>query len=102
MKKKRHRISIKDIREFTDEEVLENKRKLDLLFGLGIMLGYDDVGVNDEKTFLSVSTLYKSLYDYEVDKSEASIMITEKKPIPEELYDKLLKTKEELEKAGLI
>ena len=29
-------------------------------------------------------------------------MITEKKPIPEELYDKLLKTKEELEKAGLI
>lgn len=102
MKKKRHRISIKDLRELTDEEVLENKRKLDLLFGLGIMLGYDDVGVNNEKTFLSVSTLYKSLYDYEVDKSEASLMITEKKPITQALYDKLLITKQELEQAGLI
>lgn len=67
-----------------------------------MLLGYDDVGVNDEKAFLKVSTLYKSLYEYEIDQSEASILITEKKTIPEELYNKLLQTKQELEQAGLI
>ena len=69
---------------------------------LGLLLGYDDVGVNYKKAFLKVSTLYKSLYEYEIDQSKASILIAEKKPIPEELYNKLLRTKQELEQAGLI
>lgn len=39
---------------------------------------------------------YKTLGEYEADRLEARMLILEDKPIPQDLYDRLLYTKQEL------
>ena len=107
MTKQKHRISLSDIKVRTDAEILEDTRKYELRKKLGLLLDYDDSYrireyKKKEEAFLKISSEYTSLNDYENDKSEASIMITFNKEIPQDLYNRLLITKQELEQAGLL
>lgn len=102
--RKKEKYSIYNLaKEVSSEELAIERRQNELRRELGINYNWDD-RVYDEyvKLFLKVSTHYKSINDYELDKVKASILITENKPIPADLYNRLLKTKEELEKANIL
>lgn len=104
---KREKITLKNIvRKISKEEMEQEKNRMNMLEILGIPTYFDSSSNNDiknkEKLFLSTSTLYKSLWEYNIDKSKASILINDNKPIPDDLYKKLVQTKKELEDAGIL
>lgn len=101
-KKVKH--SIYDLAKgISPEEIAVDRRQNELRMKLGLNYNWEDRNYNKYvKEFLKISTHYKSINDYELDKAKASILITENKPIPADLYNRLLQTKEELEKANIL
>lgn len=99
MSRYKHTKSIKNLRKLSIESILENRKNYILREELGLLMNYDKSSDYDtlNNNFITISTLYKSLNEYEMDKLKASILISEGKEIPKELYNKLAKTKIELE-----
>lgn len=78
-----------------DRETFEQNRKTyRLKKDLGLLVNYCDNRSNTSSRF---SKYYETEMQYEKDKALANIFICEDKEIPEELYNKLLYTKKELE-----
>lgn len=96
------KYSVKNIQHISNTEMQLNMTQYELRRKLGLISGFDHNVSIDEKTFLKVSTLYKSLYEYEDDKLKAYSLISLNKDIPSELYKKLLQTKLELEQTGIL
>lgn len=106
MTKQKHRISLANIGVRTDAEIVQSQIKYELREQLGLIFDFDGVYSKKEYArleleFLRISSQYKNLDAYELDRHTVSSLITENKPIPQELYNKLLITKQELDKAGL-
>ena len=84
---------------FTDEEIQTEKLKAKLRAKLGIKTIYDDTQC---KQYSYIPSMYSSIEEYERDKDKADYLITIDKPIPNELYDKLVQARLELESKGLL
>ena len=97
------RRSVYNVNFISEDELMQQSRRRELRNMLGILDSMDSQkSKNIETKFLEVVTLYKSIDAYNIDRSKAIILINNNKRIPSELYNKLLQTKIELEKAGLL
>lgn len=97
------RRSVYNVNFISEDELMQQRRRRELRNMLGILDIMDSQkNKNIETKFLEVVTLYKSIDAYNIDRSKAIILINNNKRIPSELYNKLLQTKIELEKAGLL
>lgn len=99
---KRLKKSIYDNKRLINTEEMDKyKREYILRSELGLVYNYDSIAEINNDKFKSISSVYKSLTEYEHDKIIASKLIENNENIPNELYTRLLKTKKELEKAGI-
>jgi hypothetical protein len=105
MKRKR-----RDIRQFAFIVDPERDKEIDRLNNLldryGFVSYYDstyesEYSEEDKQLFLSVVSSYKSLEEYKKDLSIAYSMIDMHTEIPLDLDTRLVKTKEELDRAGI-
>ena len=113
MKKKHSLLDL--VTPNTPEEVEKQSREWELMHKLGIPIYFDShrsINKNKEYTdpyfeitdsqFRKINTQYTCFADYDRDKNTASILIYDDKPIPQDLYNKLVQTRIELEQAGLL
>ena len=92
IRKLAYTLTEKDVKEAIEQE---NIRRL-----LGIYTVYDDV--QNKKVVGYIPSMYKSLDEYEIDKSEADNYIYNNQPVPDALASKLIAARIELEKRNLI
>lgn len=88
------------IRIFTPEEVAENARIYNLKYELGLMITYydDSTAIRASKY---IPSMYESSFEYNRDKSLAKKLIEEHKEIPQDLYNRLVQARKELQERGL-
>lgn len=97
----REKIDIRKIAyTLTEEDVKEAIMQERIRAMLGIYAVYDEVQGHKHKNY--VPSVYKSLDEYEIDKSEANIFIYNNRTVPKPLADKLIAARKELESLGLL
>lgn len=87
-------------RRVSKHDMIQANKRAQLLNYLGITEYYDQ----PTTTYINeyVSTVYKSIEEYESDKFNARMLIDLNKPIPNELKRKLVTARKELEEHGIL
>lgn len=99
---KRRRLSIYNVAQvYTPEQQAEKQRILKLKYELGLLTPYYDESKSCKNNDNYLPSMYNSLLEYELDKGIANKLINRNQPILDELREKLIRARKELERRGL-
>lgn len=93
-------VSIYDLsKKYNINELVNSKKRCEIMDKLGITLRYFDKQHKDNNVY--VPNNYESLWDYESDKSKAEGYILNNLKVPEDLEQRLIYAKQDLQNKGL-